>query len=108
MIFFLLTNEKFLLELLSEKSGFQSGSLGIAPTRNCTHFFKIRFVVTGGGFYSYYINQGNKSDKDSKIVRKKLGFIHTKRFYTFLKRWGQFRLVAIPRLPFNPQTCLCI
>ena len=48
-----------------------SGSLGIAPTRNCTHFLKIGFVDAGGGFYFYYIHQGNKSDKDRKIVRKK-------------------------------------
>ena len=39
-------------------------------TRYCTHFLKIEFVVAGGGFHSYYIHQGNKSDKDMKIVRK--------------------------------------
>ena len=38
------------------------GSLGIAHTA---------FVVAGGGFNSYYIHQGNKSDKGSKIARKK-------------------------------------
>ena len=27
------------------------GSRGIAPTRNCTHFVKIEFVVAWGGFY---------------------------------------------------------
>ena len=59
-------------------------SLGIAPTRNCTHFLKIVFVFTGGGFYSYYLLQGNKSDKERKIKRKKLSFMHTKRFNTFL------------------------
>ena len=75
------------------------GSLGIAPTRNCTHFLKIGFVVAGGGFYSYYIHQGNKSDKERKIVRKKLSFMHTKRFNTFFKRWVQFRVGRIPRLP---------
>ena len=46
-----------------------NGSLGIATTRNCTHFPKIRFVVAGGGFHSYHIHQGNKSDKERKIVR---------------------------------------
>ena len=61
------------------------GSLGIAPTRKCTHFLKIGFVVAGGGFYTYYIHQGNKSDKERKIVRKKLSFMHTKRFNIFLK-----------------------
>jgi hypothetical protein len=38
-------------------------SLGIAPTRNCTHFIKIGFLVAGLGFYSFNIHQGNKSDK---------------------------------------------
>ena len=66
---------------------------GIAPT-----FLKFRFVVAGGGFYSYYIHQGNKSDKESKIVRKKLNFMHTKILNTFCKRWVQFRVGAIPRL----------
>jgi len=51
----------------------------------------------GAGFYSYYIHQGNKSDKERKIVRKKLSFMHTKRFNTFFKRWVQFHVG--PRLP---------
>ena len=58
----------------------REGSLGIAPTRNCTHFLKIGFVVARGGFYSNYIHQGNKSDKERKIGRKKLSFMHRKRF----------------------------
>ena len=62
------------------------GSLGIAPTRDCTHFLKIGFVVARGGFYSYYGYQGNKFDKERKIVRKKLSFTHTKRFIPFFKR----------------------
>ena len=49
----------------------KSGSHGIAPTRNCTHFLKIVFVVAGGGFYYYLIHQGNRSDKERKLVRKK-------------------------------------
>ena len=71
------------------------GSLSIAPTRNFTLFLKIGFVVAGGGFYSYYIHQGNKSDKERKIVRKKLSFMHTKRFNIFFKRWVQFRVGGI-------------
>ena len=51
-----------------------SGLLGIAPTRNCTNSHKIGFIVAGGGFYSYYIHQGNKSDKGRKIVRIKVTF----------------------------------
>ena len=71
--------------------------IGIAPTRNYTHFLKIGFAVAEGGFNSYYIQQGNKSDKERKIVKKSL--IHTKRFNTFFKRWLQFRVGAISRLP---------
>ena len=63
------------------------------------HYINRKIVVAGGGFYSYYIHQGNKSDKERKIVRKKLSFMHTKRFNTFFKRWVQFRVGAIPRLP---------
>ena len=52
----------------------KGGSRGIAPKQNCTHFLKIGFLFAGGGFYSYYIHQGNKSDKERKIVRKKVKF----------------------------------
>ena len=62
-------NNRFLI--LYAKQHVSHGSLGIAPTRDCTHFSKIEFVFAGGGFYSYYIHQGNKSDKERKIVRKK-------------------------------------
>ena len=51
-----------------------NGSLGIAPTGNCNQFLKIGFVDAGGGIYSYYIHQGNKFDKESKIVRKIVKF----------------------------------
>ena len=61
------------------------GSISIAPTRDCTHFLKIWFVVTGCGFYSYDIHQGNKLDNESKIVRKLWSFMHTKRFNTSFK-----------------------
>ena len=55
-----------------------TGSISITPTRDCSHVLKIEFVVAGGGFYSYFIHQGNKLDKEMKIERKKLGFMHTK------------------------------
>ena len=42
------------------------------------------------GFYSYYIHQGNKLDKERKIARKKLSFMHRKRFNIF------FYMGAIP------------
>ena len=73
------------------------GSLGIAPTRNCTHLIKIGFVVAGSGFHSYH--QGNKSDKERKILRKKLSFMHAKKCIAFSKRWVQFRVGAISCLP---------
>ena len=57
------------------------GSLGIAPTRNCTHFLKIGLVVAGGWFNSYYIHQGHKSNKEGKSQKIK----HTKLFNTLLK-----------------------
>ena len=70
-----------------------------ANNRDCTHFLKIGFVVAGGRFYSYFIQQGNKLDKERKIAKKKLSFIHTKRINTSFKKWVQFRVGAIPRLP---------
>ena len=42
------------------------GSLGIVPT-----FLKLDLWSQGAGFYSYYIQQGNKSNKEIKIIRKK-------------------------------------
>ena len=58
---------------------------GIAPTF-------LKFDSWSLGHYFYYIHQGNKSDKERKIVRKKLSFMNTKRFYTFLKRWMQLHV----------------
>ena len=76
------------------------GSPGIATSRNCTNFLKIGFVVARNGFYSYYIHQGNKSQKERKIVRKKLSFMHTKRFKFFFKNgcnsvWVQFTISRV-------------
>ena len=34
------------------------------------YFLKMGFVVAGGGFYSYYIHQENKLDKERKILIK--------------------------------------
>ena len=53
---------------------------GFAPT-----FLKLDWCSPGGGFYSYHIHQGNISYKERKFVRKKLSFMHTIRFNTFLK-----------------------
>ena len=48
--------------------------------------------------------QGNKSDKERKIIRKKMSFMHTERFITIFKRWVQFCVGAIPRLPLSLST----
>ena len=66
---------------------------GIAPT-----FLKLDSwsPLARGGFYSYYIHQRNISDKERKIVWKKLSFKHTKRFNTFSLKWVQSRVGAIP------------
>ena len=58
------------------------GSIGIAPTLDCTHFLEIGIVVAGGGFYSYYIHQDNKLDEERKILK---GFMHTKDLISFFK-----------------------
>ena len=67
---------------------------GIAPT-----FLRLDSWSPGADLYSYFIHQRNKSDKERQIVRKKLSFMHTKRFNTFFERWVQFRVGVIPRLP---------
>ena len=65
----------------------------IAPT-----FLKLDPCSPGGGFYSYYIPQGNKTDKERKMVRKKLSFISKqKKLIHFLKDgcnsvWVQFHV----------------
>ena len=56
-------------------------------------------MVDGGGFYSYYIHQGNKLHKERKILRIKFSFMHTKRFITFFKRWI---LVCVGQFHVNP------
>ena len=48
-----------------------------------------------GGFYSYYIQQGKKSDKERKFVRKKLSFMHTKGF----NRCVQFIIHILGAIP---------
>ena len=62
-------------------------------------------MVAGGGFYSYYIHQGNKSDKEWKIVRKKLIFMYTKRFNNFFLNsvWVQSHVYPIGHMisPFG-------
>ena len=37
---------------------------------------KFLYKVCESYFYSYYIHQGNRSDKERKILRKKLSFMY--------------------------------
>ena len=66
----------------------------IAPT-----FLKLDSWSTGADFIPIISTKGNKADKERKILRKKISFMHTKIFNTFFKRWAQFLVGAIPRLP---------
>ena len=66
---------------------------GIGPT-----FLKLESWSPVGRVYSYYIHQGNKSDKERKIVRKQLFFMHNKIINIFSKIWVQFRVGGISRL----------
>ena len=63
--------------LINFKSGY-FGFLGIKPTRDLTHFLKIKFVIAGGWFYSYYNLQCIELDKGRKNVRKENSFMHKK------------------------------
>ena len=43
------------------------GSSGIAPTRNCTHFLKIGFMVARGGFISLVSTKEINQIKKGKL-----------------------------------------
>ena len=64
---------------------------GIAPT-----FLRLDSWSPGARFIPIICTP----DKERKIVGKKLSFMHTKRVNTFLIRWVQFRVGAIPRLTY--------
>ena len=62
------------------------GSHSIEPKRDWTHFLKIRFVVAGGGFYSYHKLQCIKLDKEKK-----------NQFYAYKKHLTQFlKMGSVP------------
>ena len=70
------------------------GSLGIALT-----LLKLDSWSPGAGFIPIIFIKGiNKIKKGN--CKKKIRFMHTKRFITFLKIWMQFFVGAIPRQPF--------
>ena len=67
------------------------GSHGIEPKRDWTHFLKIRIVVAGGGFYSYFKLQCIKLDKEKKNLREK------NQFYAYKKHLRQFlKMGSVP------------
>ena len=59
-------------------------------------WFVVASAVAG---FIPIVHQGNKSNKERKIVRNKLSFMNIKRFNTFFKIWMQFRVGEIPRPP---------
>ena len=69
------------------------GSLGIATTRNCTHFHEIGFVVAGGGVFIHIISTKgiNQKKEKSLVLCIQKNLMH--------KRQVLFRVGAIPRLP---------
>ena len=48
-------------------------SHGILPTRNCTHFLNIKFVVAWGGFLSWFYSYYGKIPKDLQDLTQELG-----------------------------------
>ena len=75
------------------------GLLGIAPTRNCAHFLKLDSWSLGAGFIPIISTKGINEIKKGNCNKK--NFRHTKRFIKFFKIWLQFRVGAIPRLPYS-------
>ena len=65
---------------------------GIAPT-----FLELDSLSPGAGFIPIISDKGINHRKEN--FKKKLSFIHTKRFHTFSKIWVQSHVGAIPRLP---------
>ena len=68
---------------------------GIEPT-----FLIFDSWSPGAGFIFIIFTKGINQIKKGKFLRKKLSFIHTKRFNTLFKIWVQSRVGAIPRLPY--------
>jgi hypothetical protein len=68
---------------------------------------EIRFVITGGGFYSNSNLQCIKSDKERENVRKKNSSMHTETFNTIFKNEFNPVLVqfhtyeVIVKMPFS-------
>ena len=81
-------------------------SLGIAPTLDWTNFLKIEFVIASGGFYSFYLHQGNKSDKERKIVEKSKVLCIKKDLIHFFESgrnsmWVQFHVFHVGELQMS-------
>ena len=81
------------------------GSHGIEPKRDLTHFLKIRFVVAGGRFYSYFKLQCIKLDKENRFQEEEKNqfYAYRKNFTPFLKMgsipfWVQLHAYLILQL----------
>ena len=61
----------------------------------------LKFYLQSPGAVFIPIISTKRINQIKKIVRKKFKFMHTKRFNTFFKRWVQFRVGSIPRLPYE-------
>ena len=72
---------------------------GIALT-----FLKLHVRLPGAGFIPIITTKGINQIKEGKIARRKLSFIHTKRFNICFKICLQSRVGAIPRLPSDSYT----
>ena len=71
-----------------------SFSIGIAPTRNCTHFLKLDSWSPGAGSIHIISTKGINQIKKGNCKKKKLFYAYKKNF-TFLNKWVQFRVGAI-------------
>ena len=76
------------------------GSLGIAPTLDCTYFLKMDYWSPGVGFIPIVSTKEKHQIKKGKLQEKKLSFMHTKRFNNFFVNlemgailcWVQFQV----------------
>ena len=68
----------------------------IAPT-----FLKLDSWSSGAGFIPIISTKGRNQIEKGNYKKRKFFFIHIKRFIIFFRIWVQFRVGAIPRLPFE-------
>ena len=78
---------------------FDYGRRGIALTRDCTHFLKLDSRSPGAGLTLLYSPRRKRKKKEKLLT--KISFVNTKRLNTFINKWMQSRVGAIPHLPFD-------